>query len=202
MDPVRIREAYTRMNDAEILTFLKEEGLKLSGDAFLILREELKKRNMGADQLAAIEHEIILRASINKERAADQLNNDLYADAIAFAFSQKEKGSRDYDIYVGLIEKGINEEYSNIIVNRLDEGAKNLIEDARTGIITGWVISILGVAAILVTIEIKYFSFLGIMLLLSGILTIIASSRKRSRYEKVLENIKLEEQNRKGQTTL
>lgn len=201
MDVVRIKEAYARMNDAEILTFLKEEGLKLSGDAFLILREELKKRNIGADQLATIEHEIILRASIDKERAADRLNNDLYADAIAFAFLQKEKEGSDYDIYAGLIEKGINEEHSNIIVNRLDEGAKKLMEDARTGIITGWVISILGVAAILVTREIKYFSLPAIMLLLSGIITIIASTRKRSRYEKILKNIKEEEQNRKGQTT-
>jgi hypothetical protein len=201
MDPVRIKEAYTRMNDTEILTFLKEEGLKLSGDAFLILREEIKKRNIGTDLLAAIEHEIILRASIDKQRAAEHLNKDLYNDALAFAFSQKEKGESDYDIYAGLIEKGINEEHSNIIVNRLDKGAESLAEEARTGIITGWVILILGVVAIFVMIEVRFFSYVGIMLVLSGIITIIAASVKRRRYEKVLENIKAEEQNRKSPTT-
>jgi uncharacterized membrane protein HdeD (DUF308 family) len=63
------------------------------------------------------------------------------------------------------------------------------------------VILILGVVAIFVMIEVRFFSYVGIMLVLSGIITIIAASVKRRRYEKVLENIKAEEQNRKSPTT-
>lgn len=199
IDLVRIREIYAKMDDDEILMFAKEEGLKLKADAFLILREELKKRGVAADILGAIEHEIILNASIDKQRAADHLNDDLYNDALEFAFSEKKKGSSDYDIYVGLIEKGMDERGANIIVNRLEEWANKLIKDAISEIQSGFVIMILGMIAIFITIEIKHFEYAAIIFLLAGIIRIIASSIKKGKVQKILENIKLdkEKENRK-----
>lgn len=197
VDLERVKEKYARMDDREILIFVKEEGLKLNGDAFLILRGELKKRKIAADILGSIEHEIILKASIDKLRVTDNLNIDLYDDAIEFAFSQKEKGSSDYDIYVGLIEKGIDERNSNIIVNRLDEWAGKLIKDDINGIQAGFVIMILGGIGIFVAIEIKHFEYAAIVALLVGIIRIIVFSIKKGKHQKVLENIKQEKESGK-----
>lgn len=197
-DLVELRENYAKMGDDEILMFVKEEGLKLKADAFLIMREELKRRGIAEDILGAIEHEIILKASIDKQRVSDNLNDDLYNDALGFAFSQKEKGSSDYDIYVGLIEKGIDERHANIIVNKLDEWANKLVKDAIKEIQSGFVIMILGVIAIFVTIEIKHFEYAAIILLLGGIIRIVASSIKKGKSQKILENIKLEKESMKN----
>ena len=43
-----------------------------------ILRQELNKRGIGADILEKIEHDIILQACIDKQKAIENINKNLY----------------------------------------------------------------------------------------------------------------------------
>lgn len=192
LDLDAIRRYYSNMEDDEILTFAKDESFKLTGDAFLILREELNGRGIGADILEKIEHNIILLASIDKQKAIENLNKNLYEGAIEFAFSEKAKGTSRYNIYVGLIEKGIDEGNSNLIINRLDEWAEKLIRDAVNEMQAGVAIVILGIIVWVVTLKIERFEIGAILLLIIGLLRIAIYANKRSRYKTILNNIKLE----------
>jgi hypothetical protein len=187
-----IRRYYSNMEDEEILRFAKNENFKLTGDAFLILREELNRRSIGADILATIEHNIILQASIDKQKAIENFDRNLYEDAIEFAFLEKARGQSNYNIYVGLIEMGIDEGHSTSLINKLDEWAEELLRDSVNGMQAGVLIVILGIIACIVTLKIERFEIGAILLLIAGLIRIAIYASKWSKYKAILNNIKLE----------
>jgi hypothetical protein len=187
-----VKDVYTNMMDDELLLFASNEGLKLSSEAFLVLREELKRRDIGGDIVNKLEHEIIFQASIQKKQFGEDLNRNLYLRSLDFAFSQKEKGVSNYDIYVGLIEQGISEEHSTYIVNRIDVWTEDLLKDSRLEIQSGVGTMLLGIIAIYATIQIGHFQLPAIILLLVGVVRIFIFSTKKVKYNRILNRIRTE----------
>jgi hypothetical protein len=187
-----VKDVYANMMDDELLLFASNEGLKLSSEAFLVLREELKRRDIGGDIVNKLEHEIIFQASIQKKQFGEDLNRNLYLRSLDFALSQKEKGVSNYDIYVGLIEQGISEEHSTYIVNRIDAWTEDLLKDSRLEIQSGVGIMLLGIIAIYATIQIGHFQLPAIMLLLVGVVRIFIFSTKKVKYNRILNRIRME----------
>jgi len=187
-----VKETYANMCDNELLQFASDEGLKLSSEAFLILRKELKTRGIGGDIVNKLEHEIIFQASIQKKKFGEDLSRSLYLKSLDFAFSQKEKGVSDYDIYVGLIEQGLSEEHSTYIVNRIDVWTEDLLKDSRLEIQSGVGIMLLGIIAMYVTIQIGHFQLPSAMLILVGVVRIFVFSAKKEKYNKILNQLLME----------
>jgi hypothetical protein len=194
IDIARIQDAYANMHDEELLEFTKNDGLKISADAFVILKKELNKRNIGAAILRELEHEIILQASLNNKRLVEDVNKNLFYEAVEFSLIQKEKGTSNYDIYAGLIEMGVTEEYSNYIVNKLPGWADNLHRDSKTEFQAGVGILILGIIAMYAAVAIDRFQIAAAVFILIGIIRIVLWATKRNRYKKILETIKAEEE--------
>lgn len=63
-DLQRIRDNFAAMSNEALLHFARHEGHKIAADAFLVLREELRHRNIGADIIHYMEHEIMLQDSL------------------------------------------------------------------------------------------------------------------------------------------
>ena len=61
MNVTQIQETYKNMYDQQLLDLAIEDGLNLTADAYKILREELKKRNIGSDIIQKLDHEIIFQ---------------------------------------------------------------------------------------------------------------------------------------------
>jgi hypothetical protein len=188
-----IQEAYANMYDEEILDFAKNEGLKVSADAFLVLREELNRREIGADIIEQLEHEIILQASLRSKRFTEDINKSLFNEAFEFCLSQKQAGAGNYDIYAGLIEMGVEEEYANYMVNKIQEWTENLQKNSKTDLQVGVVILILGTMALYVAATNGRFEFVMILISIAGLVRIITSVNKNSRYKKILDTIREEE---------
>lgn len=195
MDLERVRDAYANMYNEELLNFAKNDGLKITTDAFLILKEELTKRNIGADILKGLEHEIMLHVSLNSRRLSEDVNRNLFHEAIEFSLTQKQNGSSNYDIYVGLIEMGVSEKYSNRIINKLPEWTDGLHKDSNAELQAGVVTLILGIIAMYIAISIERFEIGAAMLLLLGIVKIIIWTTKKNQYQKILDQLRTEEEN-------
>ena len=98
----------------------------------------------------------------------------------------------NYYIYAGLIEKGIDEETSNTIVNRLDEWTEKLLNETVTEIQARVGILIIGIIAVIVTLRIERFDIGAILLVLIGVMRIAIYASKKSKYKTILNNINLE----------
>jgi DNA-binding transcriptional regulator YhcF (GntR family) len=81
IDLNRIREVYANMQDEELLHFARKEGMRITADAFLLLRAEMHKRNIGHEILFALEHEFILQDSLKRKKLTEDLNIKTLVDA-------------------------------------------------------------------------------------------------------------------------
>ena len=114
------------MGNEEILGFAREEGIKLSTDAYLIMRSESNDRNIGKEILDDIDHQIILQFSLNQKRFEEDVNQELFVSAVEYALNKEKEGKSQFEIYAGLIERGVSEPYANYMINKLDEWAQGL----------------------------------------------------------------------------
>jgi hypothetical protein len=190
----RIRAAYQYMGDEELLSFSKNEGLKLTTDAYLILKEELRKRNIGAGIIEQLEHEIILQYSLRQKRFEEDLHKDLFISSLEFALSAKHRGVSRYDIYAGLIERGINDDYASYMVNKLDEWAMKLHKASVAEMQTGAGIFILGIIVLCITLKIQRFEISAGLILVIGLGRILTSWRSKNKFKKIIDAILSENQ--------
>ncbi|MDF2189107.1 hypothetical protein [Paraflavitalea sp. CAU 1676] len=186
IDPQRIRETYSAMSDSALIDFARHEGYKITADAFLVLREELRKRNIGADIVHYMEHEIILQDSLKRKKFSEQHKLNNLSDSVAYAFKQKVEGVSNFDIYAGLIEMGIPEQQAGEMVNQLEDWALELRKDATLEIQTGIGLVIVGLIAVLVALNIHFLVLGAILLLFSGVIRIMTGNSKRKRFDAVL----------------
>jgi hypothetical protein len=187
-----VQQTYAEMHDEELVHFARNEGLKLSVDAFLILRDECRKRNIGLEIIQQVEQEVILQDSLRRQRLAEDMQGHLYNDAIRLMLNQKHKQVSNYDIYAGLIELGIDEEQANYLVNRLDDYTTDLRADAIIDIQTGLALFLLGLIVFYIALQMQHFYIGAIMLLLVGVVRVMVSLIKKQKYERILEIIHLE----------
>jgi hypothetical protein len=188
-----IKEAYRNMGDEKIFGFARDEGVKLSTDAYLLLKSELNVRNIGKEILDDIDHQIILQYSLNQKRFEEDVNHELFVSAIEYALNEKKEGKSQYDIYAGLIERGVSEPYANYMTNKLDEWAHNLHKDAVTDLQAAVAILVAGFVVLYITLKIDRFEISAAFIILIGIMKIILSLDRRRKYKKIVDNFKIDE---------
>lgn len=190
----RIRDTYADMQDDELLYFARKDGQKLAPEAFLILRDELRQRRIGEDLLKEMEHEIILQDSLKRQQMALDLKLNSLKDAIEYALKQKEEGTTNYDIYVGLIQLGLSEPNAKSLLNNLDQVVREGHQDAIRDVQAGVALFAVGLIAFYVTVQIGQFQFpAAIWALVAVIKTFIAIHRK-NRMQNLQTVLKKEEE--------
>lgn len=194
IDLNRIREVYANMLDEEILHFARQEGLHITVDAFLLLRAELHKRNIGLELLKSLEHEMILQDVLVRKRIAEDLEVNDFTEAVEYSLTQKEEGASNYDIYAGLVELGIQEEQANHMVNKLDDWAEKLRKDAKDEIQAGVVTFVVGIIVFCIAFRIGYFFYVAALVPLVGVGRMIKGAIQKRKCENILETMKMEEE--------
>ena len=195
IDLNRIREVYAQMQDEELLHFARKEGMRITADAFLILRAELQKRSIGHEILYTLEHEFIVQDVLKRKQLTQELNIKTLADATEYTLRQKGKGISNYDIYAGLIEQGLPESHANHMVNQLETYANELLKAAKADIQAGLLTFILGCIVLYIAIRLEHFFLAAATVPFIGIGYIIKGLIKNNKLQKVLENIQKEEAN-------
>jgi hypothetical protein len=193
IDLDRIREVYANMLDEEIVQFAQQEGLLITVDAFLLLRAELHKRNIGADVLKTLELEIILQDVLQRKKITEELQTSDLTKAVAFSLLQKEQGTSNKRIYADLVGSGIQEDQADHLVNKLDNWVEILRKDANDEMQAGLAIFILGSILLGIAIRIDEFILAAGIWPPLGIARMVKGALQKRKYEKILETRKMEE---------
>ena len=184
----QIRENFSSMSDSQILNFAKESGMTLSSDGFLILREELNKRNIGSDILKGLEHEIILQQSLQVKKFEEDIHCDLFQKAWEYSFTAREKGESDYTIFNGLLKLDVKEDYAHHIIRKIKVQAEILKKDAIAEVQAGFGIFLVGLLLLYGAISIDRFQIPAGIVPILGVIRIFVYTRKAERLKKIISS--------------
>ncbi len=187
-----IKQKYAGMSDEELLLLAKKEGLDLTAEAVTLLREELGRRKIGADIMAELDREIIVRYGLKIKQSEEDVHADLYNKAWKFAFNSKANGQTDNETYSGLIQTGINSEYAYYILNSIKDKAEALAKDSLSAAQAGLVILIIGIFLVYYTFKLGHFQAAAVFVPVTGMLRIVTATVTKSKYQTIVDNIKSE----------
>lgn len=189
IDPAVIKEKYAQMSDEALLSFAKTEGLKLTSDAFLLLREEFKRRELDSTVMLQLEHEIILRHSLNRRQSEMEQLAAFDTAVWEYAFEQKMKGVSSYEIHQGIINMGVSSEDAYFVINNLKKRALVIKADASLDVSAGYGIIVLGIVASYIFFSIDRFELVGIMIIIAGIVRLFTAMMRKEKALKVIEHL-------------
>ncbi|HMG66108.1 MAG TPA: hypothetical protein VK588_00425 [Chitinophagaceae bacterium] len=184
-----VRETFRQMGNAELLAFAEQDGMNISTGAYHALKEEMLLRGIGKQMMDRIDHGIILNYALKQKELIGDANRNLFAAALEYALTAKKDGATQYEIYAGLIERGVPDDYANYMINNLDQWARTLQSEAVTTLQAGIALVVLGVLISWLTITIGQFIFAGPVVLLIGLIRMVTGFDRRKKYKKILQNL-------------
>lgn len=193
-----IHEQYAKMPDEELTRFAKNESANLTIDSFRLLMSELEMRNIDTNILDAAETERALAELSTKSFAEEKIAVDFELSLLDYALREKEKGRSDLDIYNGIIQKGLAEEYAFMFVQSLNWKVRALIDEYDTRVIDGGVIAGIGLLSLVLVVNETFghmYALYGGVLLVLGIILFVRNSAGKQRYQSILKRMEEEEEN-------
>ncbi len=195
-----VKEQYARMSDEELQLFAINESGKLTMESFHLLKDEFEKRDLDLGIIESAEIDKSL-AELGKQSTFERATSYEFATSIwQFALNEKESGKTNFEIYHSLLNKGIDEKYAFMLTQSLDTKSKELKENYSNEIIAGWIILCAGLLAIFLSFNgtlSGLFGLYGFIVAAGGGLRIYKSTQKKEKYQKISENIEVENKNLK-----
>jgi Flp pilus assembly protein TadB len=189
IDPAAIKEKYAQMSDEALTHFAKTEGSKLTSTAFLLLKEEFQKRELDIEVIRDLEHNIILRQSLNERQFQSDFSDNLTMRVWEYAFEQKMKGVSSYKIYEGIMNMGIASEDAWFVINNLKRRALEVKKDASGDVSAGYGIIVLGIIVLYILYSMGRLQSIGVVIIVVGIVRLFTAMMRRERVTKVIENL-------------
>jgi hypothetical protein len=192
-----IAENYSRMSDQELINLANNEGQELTPGALEALKKEFLKRGLDIHIYDSIgeKKQVLLRQNIEqaKGNASTEFTNSLWN----YAFDEKKDGKTDKEIITGLMEKGVDEEHSLLIVKSLENKAKELVKAFDNQMLIGGLICGAGIVITVLTISAaqnggSYVVAWGAIIF--GAIRLFKGMSNKDKYKTILENISAEQQ--------
>lgn len=177
------------MSDEALTHFAKTEGSKLTSTAFLLLKEEFQKRELDIEVIRDLEHNIILRQSLNERQFQSDFSDNLTMRVWEYAFEQKMKGVSSYKIYEGIMNMGIASEDAWFVINNLKRRALEVKKDASGDVSAGYGIIVLGIIVLYILYSMGRLQSIGVVIIVVGIVRLFTAMMRRERVTKVIENL-------------
>jgi hypothetical protein len=184
------------MPDEELIRFAKNESQHLTPESFRVLLSEFEDRNLDIGILESVETDKEL-AKLNTQTIFEQKTAQQFElSLLKYALTEKEKGSPNIDIYNGLLQKGVSEEYAFMFVESLSWKVKSLIDNYDTNLILSCIFVLAGIVMLVLysneTLG-PMFAIYGFILMLLRIFGIIRSYSNKQKYQSILKIIESEE---------
>jgi len=115
---------------------------------------------------------------------------------LEYALTEKGKGTRNIDIYNGLIQKGLNEDYAFMFIQSLSWRVKSLVDSYDTNLILSCVFVLGGIIMLALYFNETFgpiFALYGFLLIILGIFGIIKNYSNKQKYQTILKIIESEE---------
>jgi hypothetical protein len=195
IDKDLIKENYSRMSDIQLINLAKNDGLQLPDETLELLEFELNKRNLSSEILDNIKNEKRLQRL--REIESDNIKeNEKKENSIwAFALDQKYLGKTNKELYDLLKSKGLDDNYSKLIIEKLEDVTTKLKNNSDSEMITGGLVFIIGVFVTFATLNNatnggSYVIAWGAILF--GAIRCYNGAKNKSRFSKILQNIENE----------
>ena len=197
IDTATIRDNYANMPDGRLIKIAKEDGHDLTPEAFRILKEEFKKRNLDHTHIESAEQTKISIHEAKIQKIRESTDDDFSKVIWKYVLEGKENGTADGEILNGLQERGLDEPNALLMLDGTKNKLKELIDRLDTKMAVGGIAFIIG---LLVTI-LTYTSALttgGYFVvawgaILFGAVSFFTGLTEKGRYSRLLETIERNE---------
>ncbi len=192
-----IRERYSSMTDEELVLFAKYESQGLSESFFQLLKDEFNRRSLDLQVMESAEIDRAL-AELQKHTLAEKQIAEEFTEALwQYAFEQKRKGGTDYELYNGLIGKGVDQQYAYMLIQSLEEKGLKMICSYQSDKQTGWLLTGLGMLFLYFAASVNADSMVfclipGVYAMAFGGLRIYKARHGIAKYRSVVQQIRLE----------
>lgn len=181
------------MTDEQLLLFAKEEGLTLTPEALLILRNEFKSRDIDQAILEDIGDGTLLQERNQVSNVENLVHAQFNTSMLSHAMNETRDGKSKDEIWSGLLESGLPEEQAALLISQVEPAAKKLLSNATTSLLIGIFICLAGMAIHLINpsrFDISPVEILANCAILIGAFKIIKGVIDRKKYLTVLANLK------------
>ena len=151
IDIAIIRENYSNMNDGQLMRTAREDGHLLTTEAFEILKEEFKKRNLDPYPIESAEQQKISIYQEKIQKIKDSNDEDFLKAIWKYILEEKENGTSDQIILNGLQERGLEEPHALSMMAGLKEKLQEVIKAFDTKMMSHAAIFIIGILVTLLT---------------------------------------------------
>jgi hypothetical protein len=195
IDPEQIKENYARMPDEKLISVLKEDGLSIIYEAFIILKREYNKRNLNTAFLAEIENKRLdqskQRVQSNFEKESNIIENKLWNGVIRL----KAENSTNKEIFDWLVAEGVYPELAMEGVNHLGPVAAAFYKKALRVMLLSMLFIFGGIILCFLGIEGKVSTttlFYGALLIVTPLRFIYTNHKTYQLCEKAMDLLKQE----------
>jgi hypothetical protein len=189
IDPAVIKEKYSRMSDESLIHLAKTEGSQLTATAFLLLKEEFQERDLDMQVIRDLEHNIVLRQSLNETQHQFDLSTNFTKRVWEYAFEQKMKGVSSYKIYEGIMNMGVTSDDAYFVINTLKARALEVKKDASADVSAGYGIIVLGIVVLYILYSMGRLQSIGVVIIVVGVVRLFTAMMRKEKVTKVIENL-------------
>jgi hypothetical protein len=198
-----IKEHYSQMTDEQLLNLVKTEGEELTPEALSVLHEEFINRNLDLSAFAILDDNKNSQRKLNIEKAQEAASGEFINALWNYAFDEKRNGTSNEEIKQGLIEKGLDEQTSSLIINSLESKAKEILDAHDTDMLRG---ALTCAAGLIITIWTYNSALNGGTYIVAwgaiifGAIRFFRGVTNTAKYKTIIANIQAEEHNKEKTT--
>ena len=188
-----VKERYATMSDTDILR-LADESSSLTHEAFLVLKQEFKKRTLDN---TIISYQQQIRIEQKKQVVRDnitQSRQDFAGNILELVLNAKYNNHSDKEICEQLVEQGISQEQTLKILEQLEAIVGKMKESNQNDIIAGAILFIVGVIVSVATFNASINGRIGVVAwgaILVGAIKIVNGENNKSRLKVIGNNVQL-----------
>jgi hypothetical protein len=192
-----IRENYSKMHDGQLIAIAKEDGHDLTAEAFQVLKEEFRKRNLDHSYIESAEQTKISIHQEKIQKVKDSVADDFLKTIWKYVLDEKESGTPDNEILSGLQERGLDEPHSLLILSGVKDKLKELIDQSDTKMLVGGLSFIIGTFVTLVTytsvMETGGYYYVAWGAIVFGAIRFFSGLSEKGKFKRLAENIEKNE---------
>lgn len=151
IDTKFIRDNYSRMPDEQLIYLAQQEGKDLTPEALKALQEEFLHRRLDVSIFETIYENKTAQQEQNILTAQENASNKFINSIWTYALDKKKSGAKNEEIYTGLIQQGLDEQHSLLIIKTLGSKAKEILDAYHTDMLRGGLVCALGVTITICT---------------------------------------------------
>lgn len=176
-----IKSTYASLSDGQLLFLYEVEKEGLTKEAIVLLKAEISKRN------------IDLCSHSNIDYSYKHTSHQLYSNASVFShiLENNEKGMDDSFIVGGLLERGLNEEEAQSMMNQFPVYIESRIQKSSGQILTGVVLFVSGLSISFLPLSHetqKAIYILAYTLVITGVLRLFHGYTNKRRFLKIKQH--------------